>query len=345
MKKYYLLIFILLPSLLFLGCSHESLSVKADGGIFKSDDGGKSFRPVNKIDEERSLSGVTILDIAVNPDNSNIVYVGTAGSGMFKTEDGGETWAQLFTGSTVLAIEIDPRNPNVVYISDTVSKRGKIFKTIDGNGNWEEIYTEPRFGIDITALAIDPQNSSRLYAGDSQGVVFRSVDGGERWRLIDSQSAPIIAIRVSQTDPGRIYYAAGSSVSTSGDGGETFERLNVRLLGRNSVINSLEIDPVNPNVVYVSSDESIIKSADAGKNFFAINILNPNGPTIDGIVINSRNPNEWFYGSGYAFYKTIDNGATWAVTQLETNRRVKLVEIDPSNPDVIYLGVEKAQRK
>lgn len=345
MKKKYLLLLIVLPSLLFLGCSHESLRAQADGGVFRSDDGGKTFRPVNKIDEENSIASVDILDIAISNQNPDVLYVGTPGRGLFKSENGGEVWQQLFSGSTVWNIAINPINNDILYIAVTTAKRGKIFKSTDAGGNWEEVYTESQFGIDITALEIDPNNPSRIYAGDSQGVLFRSSDGGERWRILDKQTVPVSIIKISSADPRRLYYSAASTLSTSGDDGATFERLNIRPLGRNALVNSLEIDPGDANTIYASSDQIILKSTDAGKNFSSVNILNPRGPSINGLVINPRNTNVWSYGSGYAFYQTADNGVNWTVTQLSSSRIIKLIRLNPANSDIIYLGMGRSVRK
>lgn len=345
MEKKFLILFVILPSLLFIGCSTNSLKVKADGGVFRSLDRGLTFEQKNKIDENTNISNINISDIAINEKNPDIVYLGTLGSGMFKSEDGGETWKQLFSGSIVHRVVIDPSSDATIYIAVTVRKRGKIFKTTDNGTNWEEIYSEARSGFDILSLNIDPKNSSRLFAGDSQGVIFRSFDFGKRWRVVNKEKSPISIIKVGQNDSEKVYYVSGGTIFGSSDGGESFQSLNLSSIGRNVDITSLEIDPQDANVVYVSAGQNIFKSVDAGQNFFQINTLNPKGPIVSNVAVNQNNSDEWYYGSGFAVYKTSDNGVSWSVAQLNSNRRVKLIKINPANANTIYLGMERVERK
>lgn len=344
MKKQCLtIITILVPSLLFLGCSHQGLKVKTDGGVFRSNDGGLSFEPKHKIDEETNIGNVNINDIEVV--DGNIIYIGTRNNGMFKSEDNGETWKPLFTGSNVWQIEIDPSNSDVIYIAVTVNRRGKIFRSRDAGLNWEEIYSQARLDFDILTLEIDERNPSNIYAGDSQGVVFKSSDSGGRWRAIDRQKTPISLIKIGKSDSGKIYYMSGKALRMSSNGGEIFENLRLPSVGTNVSITSIEVDPRNSEIIYVSSSQAIFKSIDGGQNFSEVNILNPRGPAISNVAINPQNSREWFYGAGFAIYKTSDNGVTWSVSQINTNRRVRIIAINPTNTDIIYLGMERVERK
>lgn len=345
MKKQYFIILIILPSLLFLGCSHESLKIKSDGGIFKSVDSGSRFEPKQKIDEQTNISNVNINDIAVSNSDSNIVYIGTVGNGMLKSEDGGETWKSLFTGSTVWQISLNPLNNDTIYIAVTVNKRGKIFKSLDAGNNWEEIYTEARFDFDILALGVDNRDPSNIYAGDVQGVVFKSVDSGRHWRVIDHQKTPISLIKISPINPQKIYYLSGGGLWASGDGGETFTNLKLPQAGSSSGITSVEVDPQDENIIYVSAQRSILKSTDSGQNFFSINILNPKGPKLSNVAVNPKNNQEWYYGAGFAVYKTSNNGNSWSVSEIGSNRNIKIIKINPEDNSIIYLGMEKIKKQ
>ncbi|MDD5490116.1 MAG: hypothetical protein PHP25_05565, partial [Candidatus Moranbacteria bacterium] len=121
-----------------------------DGGIFRSDDGGKTFAPKNKAENNKTISGVDILSLAMNPQNGNEIYAGSKASGIFKSSDAGETWKQLsvslLTPTKVYSLVINPSNPNVVFAVSVIGKRGKILKSTDAGETWKDTYTEPSDG-------------------------------------------------------------------------------------------------------------------------------------------------------------------------------------------------------
>jgi len=344
MKKAHLIFFLALPSLLFLGCSHESLRASVDGGVFRSMDDGKTFEQKVTIDEKNNISNINISDIVVSPENPSVVYVSTINNGMFKTDNAGETWRQLFAKSTVRQIVMDPTRNDTLYIAVTVGGRGKIFKSLDAGENWDEIYSEAKTGVDILTLGIDNNEPSVLYGGDSQGVLFKSTDAGGRWRVVNKQRSSIRMIRISRAEPQKVFFVSGGSLFVSTDNGETFQNVKIDQLGRAGIA-ALEIDPRNSDILYISSGESILKSVDGGQTFLTVNTLNPTGPAISNIAVNPTNSNEWFYGSGYAIYRTTDNAATWSVTQLNTSRQVNIIRINPIETNSIYIGTEKVEKK
>src|SRR5262245_66262278 len=122
----------------------------ATGGVFKSDNNGTTFTPVFE-----TYGSASIGDIAIHPTNPNIVYVGTGeannrqtssyGDGIYKSEDGGKTFAHigLVATQTIARIVIDPRSPDVVYVASPghlfgPSADGGIYKTTDGGKSWNK---------------------------------------------------------------------------------------------------------------------------------------------------------------------------------------------------------------
>jgi photosystem II stability/assembly factor-like uncharacterized protein len=128
-------------------------------------------------------TGLTDLDVqalAIDPSDSAIIYAGTNGSGVFKSEDGGFNWAEMNTGLTdldVQALAIDPNDSAIIYAGTNGSG---VFKSEDGGFNWAEMNTGLT-DLDVQALAIDPDNSAIIYAGTNDGGVFSSDDGGLNW--------------------------------------------------------------------------------------------------------------------------------------------------------------------
>lgn len=131
--------------------------------------------------------------VAVHAGGSHIVYA-TSANGVFektlwKSLDGGMSWTQVATGLPYM-IQIDPHNPDVLYLAGSALREndsaGVIFKSLDGGLTWQQIFELPGGGI--SALAIDPMDTNRIYAGSGGKVhrsgVFRSTDGGHTWAEI-----------------------------------------------------------------------------------------------------------------------------------------------------------------
>ena len=176
------------------------------GGIWKTTNNGTTFQPV--FDKQNNLS---IGAIAVAPSNADLVWAGTgdaftsrsslAGNGVYKSTDGGKTWANMGLADTqhIARIAIHPGNPNIVYVaamghlfSDN-EQRG-IFRTRDGGRTWDKaLFVGPHVGaID---LVMDPQHPDVLYAatydktrlpwqlvpdGPGSGI-YKTSDGGDHW--------------------------------------------------------------------------------------------------------------------------------------------------------------------
>src|SRR5262249_3490867 len=113
--------------------------------------------------------------IAIDPSNHYTLYA-LAPPGIFKSINGGASWAASLTNVTVRVLAIDPLNPGTVYAAGN-----GIFKTTDGGNSWAVISDGPLSFI--AALAIDPLNTNILYVGRSgfSGGVFKTTDGGASW--------------------------------------------------------------------------------------------------------------------------------------------------------------------
>jgi len=180
----------------------------ASGGIFKTMNNGITFSPV--FDQ---LDALGIGDFALSQTNPKILYVGTgekngsrssyAGSGMYKTIDGGKTWSHLgLTGTQHISrVLIHPQDDNVVWVASlgalysTNVDRG-VFKSSDGGKTWKKtLFINDSTGV--SDLVINPQNPKQLLAatwertrkawdfkGNGVGsAIYRSEDGGETWTL------------------------------------------------------------------------------------------------------------------------------------------------------------------
>jgi photosystem II stability/assembly factor-like uncharacterized protein len=225
-------------------------AASATGGVFKSTDVGFTWFPI--FDDQNVL---TIGDIAVDPVNPDIIYVGTgeangghnnfAGGGVFKSIDAGNTWQfkGLVKTASIGRIIIDPSNTNNIYLAAVGSyfapnpERG-IYKSTDGGDSWFKslFISDSTGGIDII---IDPSNTSFLMAamwervrrpnsahlfGPSSGI-YRTTDAGITWELLEpskglpdanAQNIGRIGLAISQSESEIIYALYNDGANYSG---------------------------------------------------------------------------------------------------------------------------------
>ena len=218
------------PSVLYIG--------GAQGGVWKSVDGGASWSPLT--DGECSLA---MGSIAIDPRTPDIVYAGTGelhfsgdsyyGCGVLRSIDGGSTWTQLGSshfdtnigGARISAILIDPptagsATATTVYAATSVG----VYRSMDSGLDW----TRTLVGI-ATDLVLDPVTPSTLYAaigspnGDVRNGVYRSIDGGISWTQqtsFPSEDVGRIALAIAPSAPTTLYAAIQRSFQASSGAGE-----------------------------------------------------------------------------------------------------------------------------
>ncbi len=217
----------------------------ASGGVWKSLNGGATYKPVFDKQPVQSIGAVTI-----DPKNPKVVWVGTGeawtrnstsiGDGVYKSTDGGENWINmgLKNSERIAKILVDPNSDDTVYVcapgklwSDS-DERG-VYKTTDGGKTWTRILTGPNLSTGCSMISMDRRNPRTIYAGmwdfRRQGWTFRSggdgpdslsgsglfksTDGGASWTQLDEKSAQglpskpwgRIAVAVAPSKPSTVY--------------------------------------------------------------------------------------------------------------------------------------------
>src|SRR5262249_50302471 len=213
----------------------------ASGGVWKSSDGGTTFKPVFDKESAQSIGAITI-----DPANPKAVWVGTGecwmrnsvsiGDGVYKSTDGGETWKNmgLKDSEHIIRILVHPSSSDTVYAcvpgklwSDS-AERG-VYKTTDGGRNWSLVLKGSNFSTGCASLPMDPKNPDVLFAGmwdfRRRGWTFRS--GGEG---PDSVS--------------------GSALMRTEDGGKTWTDVAAGLPGKPWGRVEIAVAPTDPKLVY-----------------------------------------------------------------------------------------------
>ena len=285
-----------------------------------------------------ALMSGRINDMEIHPTNNQIIYAGTAGGGVWKSNDAGTTFNPIFDdhSQSIGAVAIDPNDPdNVIYVGtgetwtrNSVSYGDGLYKSTDGGSNWKKL------GFDkserIANIIVNPKNSKEVYVAvlgalwsdsDERGV-FKSSDGGETWNKI-------------------LYVDEKTGAA------------------------DMTIDPKDPSILYVSmwefrrtawsfssggDNSALYKSTDAGKTWNKIHNGFPDGqlgrlaiavaPSDSNIlytVIEAEDPKR------KGLYRSDDAGANWKQLNNDFGITVRpfyfsRITVDPRNPDVVVKG-------
>ncbi|MEW7280200.1 glycosyl hydrolase [Aquimarina sp. 2201CG1-2-11] len=270
------------------GENNNQRSVAYGDGVYKSNDGGKSWKNMGLKNSEH------IGKIIVHPENSNIVYVAAIGPlwnkggdrGLYKTEDGGKTWNAILTideHTGVNDIVMDPRDPNVLYVS-TLQRRRHVYtyvgsgpgsamhKSVDGGTTWSKINNGlPSEELGRIGLAISPANPEIIYAiveaANDKGGFFASTNRGASWEKRGSHATSGNYYQEIIADPidENTVYSMDTWMSVTHNGGKSFE-----LVGEDTkhVDNhAMWINPNNNQHWIVGCDGGIYETFDAAKNW------------------------------------------------------------------------------
>lgn len=356
MKKILILPLILIISVIFAGCSLAPSNNSKSGessfifskSIWKSTDGGKTWKVKNKGEGKANTTNANVLSLIINPKNTRNIFVGLRQGGILETINGGDTWRFMnFKSGKVYGLALDTKN-NTLYASGVWEKTGKIFKTLDDGKHWKEIYTSPSAGPLIISLVIDPKNPKILYATTSDKEALKSTDGGTSWKNIYLASAPILKIAIDSANSNLIYGITNSgTVLKSTNGGANFENITKKV--NQSVVsfggtqfNKLATNPSHSHWVYLAGKGGIILSKNSGETWQKISTLNnPEKFPIDALAINPKNADDLIYGAAQATYKSIDSGADWITSQFDIKMNARALIYNPDNPNILYLGFTK----
>lgn len=322
-----------------------------DGGVFRSFDRGETFEQKVAISGKQTIAGIDSLTIKVDPQDSNIIYLGTRSEGIFKSMDGGDSWYRLnetnkvFTKrANVYDIAIDPKNNNNIFVGAYQDRFGRLFRSPDGGKNWEEVYRVSRERYAIFAVEVDMFDSSIIYMGSAEGGLLKSTDFGKSWRIINWFDDVISDIKVDPHDTKNVYVSTWrKGLFRTNDKGATWQHLDgVSKFPESAQIEILVMDNRNPNVLYTGSQTGLLKSTDGGQNWERVDIIiPPNSVPVTAIALDPVRASYLYYGAGNVLYRSQDNGQTWTMRPIATGRKIQVITIDSKDSDVVYLGVQR----
>jgi photosystem II stability/assembly factor-like uncharacterized protein len=359
------------PDLIYAGA--------ALGGVFKSIDGGVTWTAVSD-----AVPSLSVGDIEVDPNDPDILYFGTgeanasgdsyAGTGMYKTTDGGASWdfIGLPESRHIGRIVIDPINTQRIFVAamgtlfGTNPDRG-VYRSTDGGESWEQVL----FVTDSTGaadLAINPQNPDIVYAAmwerirgpDHRRVgglttgIWRTTDGGDNWEhLTNGLPSPSttngrIGLAISPADPDYVYasmvdhpgYVIGMWRTT--DGGDSWQSRLVSpdpydFSGFGWYFGRIWAHPTNRETVYFG-DVAMWKSTDGAANWY--DIMGTMHVDMHGLYQDPGNPNYIVVGNDGGMFISHNGGSSWTKCYDLPITQFYAITIDQLNPHRLYGGTQ-----
>lgn len=346
----------------------------ADGGIFKTSNGGVTFEPI--FDGQRAYS---IGTIAVAPSDPEVLWVGTGegdprnsvgyGYGVYRSTDGGKTWSHLGLEKTdrIKRIAVHPTNPDEACVCAMGREWGPnadrgVFRTVDGGKTWEKVlYLDENTGC--SDIAIEWNNPRILYAGmwtfrrkpwrfDDGGdktALYKSTNGGKTWTKISHKNGlpdkPMarIGVSIAQHSPNIVYliteFVNDGTLFRSEDRGETWSVVNKdrNLNFRPFYYSDVKADPNNSDHVYTLSG-GMSKSTDGGRTFMSI-ARGQHGDN-QALWIDPKNSNRVLSGDDGGFRISYDGFKTFdAINNVELSQFYQLW-VDDRDPYYLYGGLQ-----
>lgn len=352
------------PNLLWLGTgenNHQRALAYGDG-VYKSEDGGESWTNMG-LKESRHIGG-----IVVDPRNSDVVFVAAEGSawgpgierGLYKTSDGGKTWARVLEISENTGINnvvMDPVDPDVMYATSEQRRRhvntkigggpeSAVYRSLDGGESWiKSMKGLPSVHIGGMGIDVSPVDRNVVYlimeAAEGKSGFYRSENRGASWKKMSDHASSgqyYNEIYCDPVDVDKVYSVETVSHMTE-DGGKTWKKLG--LDNRHVDDHALWLDPADTDHFLIGGDGGVYESFDGGQTY----LFKSNLPVTQFYRVNADNE--------YPFYNvyggTQDNNTLGGPSMNKSSEGVTSddwkaikggdgfwVAIDPENPNIVY---------
>ena len=354
----------------------------ASGGVWKSEDGGTTFKPVFDKQPVQSIGAV-----AIDPRNPQVMWAGTGeswtrnsvsiGNGVYKSTDGGETWANVGLPGTerITRIIVHPKNSDIVYVcapgplwSDSPD-RG-LYKTTDGGRSWSLVLKGANLSTGCSSVAMDPANPEHLLAGTwdfrrkpyefrsggngpnapSGSRFAESRDGGRTWTDLNAMSRKglppqpwgRLELAYAPSNSKRIYAfieAVRPALFVSDDGGLSWQERDRSqgMVWRPFYFGRIVVDPKNPDRLF-KMGFSVIVSDDGGKSFS--NAAGGSHGDWHDLWINPANTKQIVGADDGGLWTSTDGAVRWARQWNLPVSQFYHVSTDDRDPYQVYGGLQ-----
>jgi len=346
----------------------------ADGGVWRTDNAGVTWRPLFDHEGSASIGALTLA-----PADPEVIWVGTGqiqqrwdivdGDGVYRSTDGGQTWQHLGLAESghIGDLWVDPRSADTAIVAalghvfGPGGQRG-LFRTEDGGVTWEKVlYVDDTTGA--ADIAFDPQTPDLLYAsmwqlqrhpwldyfqpavGPSSGI-YRSMDGGRTWAAVAGAGLPEpplgrIELAVapghdSQRVWASVQTGSGGTLYRTEDGGATWEQVNDDNTLASSYMGWLAADPADGDTVWAGG-QPLRRSTDGGASFTIVR-SSPGGDDYHALWIDPADARRMITGADQGAVITFDGGETWSSWYNQPTGQFYRLAVDEQFPYRVYSG-------
>ncbi len=321
--------------------------------LFTTADGGDSWRQLRGLAPGKVFQ---LTALAIDPEPPATLYAGAQGGpgcmfcdvtfGVFRSGDGGQSWARVFTEIDVDSLVVDPGAAGTVYAGAALW----LYRSTDGGDSWPQI-------ADLETVAhtleLDPSDAQVMYAGTRSKGLLKSADGGVTWTpmnqgLVDFRSGRaqtrVRAVAPDPATPGVLWAGTASvhgGVFSSRDGGANWARRDAGI--RNTPIESVAVG--TGGRAYGAGRYGLYRTADSGATWeLALPV-----EFLRAVAVDPTDPDTVYAARDYAHngltdivFKSSDGGDSWtALEQGLEPADSRALAVAPSDPQILYLGAER----
>jgi photosystem II stability/assembly factor-like uncharacterized protein len=350
-----------------IGDANTFYASAAQGGLWKSEDAGRSWQPIFDEQDTQSVGA-----FAIAPSDANVIYVGSGeanirgnvalGYGIWKSDDAGKSFSQILAlKGQIGTIVVHPSNPDIAFAAVLGSPFGAseargVYRTIDGGKRWDKVlYRNSDTGA--SDIAISERNPRVLFAGLWQARrapwaltsggpgsgLQQSRDGGNTWEELgeDAGLPPKpwgkVGVAIAPSDERRVYAlieAKNGGLFRSDDGGKSFIRINGERVLRQRAwyYSTMRIDPHNPNIIWFPQ-VGLLRSIDGGKT--VRRVANTGHGDHHDVWIDPTDAKRIIEANDGGLGVTRDGGQSWHHPALPTGQ---FYNIDVDNRQPYFVG-------
>jgi len=265
--------------------------------------------------------GKDLRAVAVDPLNPKKIFIGSA-KGVFVSSDGGKEWVNcldLSSSKKDIPAELSAAQKPAVESLQAAGKAGEI--------------------SGVTALAVDPANPQKIFAGSVDGL-YLCTDGGKSWTKADGAlkglSLVPLSIAIDPSNPDMVYTGTlNQAVLKSRDGGKTWQPVEVAV--GEKTVTAVAVHPFDSKVVYAGTPDGVFKSKNGGSSWERV-FSQPKAA--QSVSVDLVNPEIVYLGTSSGVYKSVDGGASWKEigSDLLAKKNVKKVAVAPSGSRALYVA-------
>jgi len=292
------------PATIYVGTWNNS----TDGGLWISRDSGRTWS------EPAELKGQPVHALAPAPSDPRTLYAGTL-EGVFRTSDGGATWAEISPPGSheiheIESLAVDPENPDTVYAGTWHLP----WKTADGGKTWHNIKQGLIVDSDVFSIIVDPEHPHTVYLSACSGI-YKSGNAGILFHKIQGIPSEARRTRSLMQDPEKrdvVYAGTTEGLYKTVNAGKTFKRMT----DSDVVVNAVYVDPGDSNRILLATDRGGVLASDDGGATFASSNKGISERKVAAVLVDRENPevlyagvvNDKKYGG---VFRSSDGGAHW----------------------------------